>query len=42
MISEYAIKVVGLMPNNNTKCDFSDISNESEEMKYYTRLSCKL
>jgi len=42
MISEYAIKVVGLTPDNSKKCNFSDIAQESEEMKYYMRLSCKL
>jgi len=42
MISEYATKIVGLQPDNNKKCYFSDIDDESEEMKYYMRLSCKL
>jgi len=42
MISEYAIKIVGIKPDNNKKCNFTDIENESEEMKYYMRLSCKL
>jgi hypothetical protein len=42
MISEYAIKVVGIKPDNSKKCDFSDVAKESEEMRYYMKLSCKL
>lgn len=42
MISEYALKVLKLKPDNRLKCLFEDIENENLETKYYTKLACKL
>ena len=42
MASEFAIKVVGLTPDESRKCNFSDIDKEIPELQYYMRLSCKL
>ncbi len=42
MISEYAIKVANIKPNNKLSCNFEDLKNESLETQYYTKLSCKL
>lgn len=42
MISEYALKVVHLKPDNRLSCLFNDIENETLETKYYTKLACKL
>jgi hypothetical protein len=42
MASEFAIKVIGLTPDESKTCEFSDIDKESPELQYYMRLSCKL
>ena len=42
MASEFAIKVVGLIPDESRKCNFKDINKEIPELQYYMRLSCKL
>jgi len=42
MASEFAIKVIGLTPDESRKCNFGDIYNETPELQYYMRLSCKL
>lgn len=42
MISVFATELAGHIPDNNKICEFPDIDRESEEMKYYIRLSCKL
>jgi len=42
MISEYAIKVAKLKPDNRLICDFNDLEEETLETKYYTKLACKL
>jgi hypothetical protein len=42
MASEFAIKVIGLIPDESRTCDFNDIDNEIPELQYYMRLSCKL
>jgi len=42
MASEFAIKVIGLVPDETRKCEFNDIENEIPELQYYMRLSCKL
>lgn len=42
MISEFSIGVIWLEPNNDKICDFTDMADESEEMQYYAKLSCKL
>lgn len=42
MMSEFAIKVLKIKPDESKKCEFSDIKNEIPELQYYMRLSCKL
>lgn len=42
MISEYAIKVAKIKPDNRLICSFDDLENETLETKYYTKLACKL
>lgn len=42
MASEFAIKVIGLVPDESKKCEFTDISKEIPELQYYMRLACKL
>lgn len=42
MISEYALKIAKLKPDNTLSCIFDDIENETLETKYYTKLACKL
>ncbi len=42
MISEYAIKVVWLLPDNSKICEFEDTKDQTIEFQYYTKLSCKL
>jgi len=42
MISVFASKVVQLQPNNDKLCNFTDMDNETPELQYYMRLSCKL
>ncbi len=42
MISEYALKVLRLKPDNRLSCLFDDIEDETLETKYYTKLACKL
>lgn len=42
MISEYALKVVKLKPDNSLTCLFNDLEEETLETKYYTKLACKL
>ncbi len=44
MISEFAIQVIWLYPEINKKeCEvYNDIWRESDEMKFYMKLSCKL
>lgn len=40
--SEFAIKALKIIPDTNRICEFSDINNESDELKYYMKLSCQL
>ncbi len=42
MIAEFAIEVVGILPDEGKLCSFTDISEETPELQYYMRLSCKL
>jgi len=44
MISEFAIKVIGLYPDfSKTQCDnYVDIDKESKELQFYIKLSCRL
>lgn len=42
MISEYALKVLKLKPDNRLTCLFDDLEDETLETKYYTKLACKL
>lgn len=42
MSSEFAIKVLGLVPDTSRACIFPDIKNEAQELQYYIKLSCQL
>ena len=42
MMTNYAIKVLGVQVNNSLTCDFDDIANESDEMKFYIKTACQL
>jgi len=42
MMSEYAIKVLGLTPNTARKCVFSDMQNQPAELKQYAIIACQL
>lgn len=42
MISEFALKVVGITPDETKVCEFNDIRNEDPELQYYIKLSCQL
>lgn len=42
MASEFALNTVGLIPDENKPCKFSDIRKETPELQYYIQLSCKL
>lgn len=42
MISQFAIKIMNKQADPNRACNFKDISKETEEMKYYMILACKL
>ena len=38
----YAVNVLHKVPNTWVVCNFTDISNESKEMKFYAKLACQL
>lgn len=42
MISNFAITLGGLTPNTGAQCNFTDISSQSAEMKFYIKLACQL
>lgn len=42
MISNFAISLGWLTPNTGASCTFSDIANQSTEMKFYIKLACQL
>jgi len=42
MVSQFTSKLMNKDANPDRACNFKDISKETEEMKYYILLSCKL
>lgn len=42
MMVNYAISVLGKTPDTSLPCNFSDISNEAEDMQIYIKQSCQL
>jgi hypothetical protein len=42
MISNFAIHLGWLIPNTSSACDFVDISDQSDELKWYITLACQL
>lgn len=42
MISNFAITLAGFTPDTTKECTFTDIGNQSTEMKFYIKLSCQL
>lgn len=42
MIVNFAIKVLGLKPDTTRICEFTDIDDQSTELKLYIKLSCQL
>ena len=42
MMSNYAINVLGKSPDTSKNCDFTDVSNESQEMQLYMETACQL
>lgn len=42
MMSNFAINTLGLKPNTGTICEFTDMDNETAEMKFYAKLACQL
>ncbi|MFA7298484.1 MAG: right-handed parallel beta-helix repeat-containing protein [Candidatus Absconditabacterales bacterium] len=42
MISNFAITLGGFTPDTQKQCTFSDIGNQSAEMKFYIKLACQL
>lgn len=42
MISEFAIQILGKKPDTSKKCDYPDITDQTDEMKKYIKLSCQL
>ena len=42
MISNFAITLGGHTPDTSKPCTFSDIANQSAELKFYIKLSCQL
>jgi hypothetical protein len=43
MVSQFAIKVLKMKPDTKkTSCTFSDMNNESKEMKFYATIACQL
>ncbi len=42
MMANYAINVLGKTPDNSKACDFSDMTDQSNEMKLYAETACKL
>jgi hypothetical protein len=42
IMTNYAITVLGKVPNTWVVCEFKDISHETAEMKFYTKLICQL
>jgi hypothetical protein len=42
MVSVFAMKVLGRIPDENIPCEFTDITKEAKELQQYIQLSCKL
>jgi len=42
MISNFALNVLGHQVNTGINCEFTDISQESEEMQFFAKTSCQL
>lgn len=42
MISVFAMEVFKVKPDHSKKCDFPDISDQTEELKHFIKLSCQL
>jgi len=42
MISVFAIMLGERVPDTSAKCTFTDIANQSTEMKFYINLACQL
>jgi hypothetical protein len=42
MITNFAIRVAGLVPDTSRQRNFTDSDNESIEMQLYIKLSCQL
>jgi hypothetical protein len=42
MITNFAIRIAGMVPDISRQCNFTDIANQSTEMKLYIKLSCQL
>ncbi|MEI8009027.1 MAG: hypothetical protein WCI00_06735 [bacterium] len=42
MMVNYAMKILGLVPNTFLTCEFKDINNQTAEMKNYMKLACQL
>ncbi|MFA7717632.1 MAG: S-layer homology domain-containing protein, partial [Candidatus Absconditabacterales bacterium] len=42
MISNFAVKQLGQIPNTGLVCSFTDMDDESIEMKFYAKTACQL
>lgn len=42
MISEFSVKVLWINPDTSKVCNFQDMDNETQEMKYFAQMSCQL
>lgn len=42
MMTNYAIKIMSGVVDTSRVCEFDDLAGQSDEMKYYIRLSCQL
>lgn len=42
MMSTYATKILGKVADNNKVCAFTDLGNQSKELRDFAILSCKL
>ncbi|MEI7919356.1 MAG: S-layer homology domain-containing protein [bacterium] len=41
-MTEFAIKVLKMKPNTKLVCSFSDIAQETPEMRFYMKTACQL
>jgi hypothetical protein len=42
MMTEFAIKILKVKPDTTLACSYSDIGNETAEMKFYIKTACQL